>query len=91
MVLCFLLQDAAHSIAGRFIYRYHNEEQKACLYAWVCVCLYTFICTMYVQVIEEARGCWIPWNWSYTDGCVKPPDMGVGNENQVLYKSSKCS
>lgn len=60
MVLCFLLQDAVHSIAGRLIHRDHNEEQKACLYAWVCVRLYKFICTMYVQVIEEARECWIP-------------------------------
>lgn len=37
-----------------------------CMYVFMCVyVLYEFMCTRCMQVILEARGHWIPWNWNY--------------------------
>jgi hypothetical protein len=50
----------------------------------LCVCVCVCVLATCVQVPKEARrGCQISWNWSY-----EAPYMGVGNQTQVLWKSS---
>lgn len=57
------------------------------LFYYRCVCLSVYLCTMCMQVPEEARKeCWALV--TADAGSCEPFDMGAGKQTQVLCKSS---
>lgn len=69
----------------------HCFTRKKCSFLkkyFMCIsmCLYEFICTMYVQVSRE--GHWIPYRQIQM---VRNHHAGTENQMQVLGKSIKCS
>lgn len=63
-----------------------RERRSMCIGCFACF----YVCSpnAYICPQEARRGHQILWNWSYTPFI---PHLDAGNQNQVLYKSNKCS
>lgn len=55
------------------------------------VSLHEFMCTTCMQVLVEARGHWIPWNWNYSKLSDVGTKSGPLQEQQVLLTAEPSS